>query len=315
MVQSIELNLVDCTILKNTDKMKHYKNLAELHRENGFSEPEHPLISIYHCKDKCSLGDREFTSDFYMIGFKKLKAGVVLYGRTKYDHDHGSMMFVKPRQVIEMKNLEHDEDGFLIFFHEDFINGKPLRNEISTYNYFEYETNEALHLSPQEEKTVWDIFHKIESEYHNNQDEYSREIILSHISTLLKYAQRYYKRQFINRFEASGKTVTRFNEMLAKYVNNGQLEKGLPTVNQLAEQLNLSSRYLSDLLKQESGKTALEHIHLFLISEAKNLLLIDDKNVSEIAYSLGFDNMSYFSRLFKKEVGLSPMQFKKINLN
>lgn len=295
--------------------MKHYKNLAELHRENGFSKPEHPLISIYHCKDKCSLGDREFTSDFYIIGFKKLKAGVVMYGRTKYDHEHGSMMFAKPRQVIEMKNLEFEEDGFLIFFHEDFINGKSLRNEISTYNYFDYETNEALHLSPQEEKIAWDIFHKIEIEYYNNQDEYSREIILSNISTLLKYAQRFYKRQFINRFEISGKTITKFNEILALYVNKGQLEKGLPSVNQLAEQLHLSPRYLSDLLKQETGKTALEHIHLFLISEAKNLLIINDRTVSEIAYSLGFDNISYFSRLFKKEVGLSPVQFKKINLN
>lgn len=295
--------------------MKHYKNLAEMHSDNGFPKPENPLISLYHCDGRCSLNEQEFTSDFYMIGFKKLKAGVILYGRTKYDHEQGSMLFVKPRQIIEMKNLEHDEDGFLIFFHEDFLNGKPLRNEISNYNYFEYETNEALHISPQEEKTVWDIFHKIENEYLNNQDEYSREIILANISTLLKYSQRFYKRQFINRFEISGKTVTKFTETLTKYVNNGQLEKGLPSVNQLAEQLNLSPRYLSDLLKQESGKTALEHIHLFLISEAKNLLVIDNKNVSEIAYSLGFDNISYFSRLFKKEVGLSPMQFKKVNLN
>lgn len=115
--------------------MKHYKRLSDLHRENGFPPPENPLFSLYQCNKTCSIGDREFTSDFYMIGFKKLKSGVIMYGRTKYDHDCGSMMFVKPRQVIEMKNLELDEDGFLLFIHEDFLNGHELYNEIKKISF------------------------------------------------------------------------------------------------------------------------------------------------------------------------------------
>jgi AraC family transcriptional activator of pobA len=247
-----------------------------------------------------------------MIGLKKIKSGVVLYGRTKYDHEAGSMMFFKPRQIIEMKNLEFDEDGFLIFIHEDFLNGHSLHNEINKYRFFDYETNEALHVSPAEEKTTWDLFHKIESEYHNNQDEYSRAIILANVDTLLKYSQRFYKRQFINRAEISGKTVTKFNREIDKYAASGLLSvKGLPSVNDMAERLHISSGYLSDLLKQETGKTALEHIHIYLISEAKNRLVGEDQSVSEVAYSLGFENMSYFSRLFKKEVGVTPNTFKK----
>jgi AraC-like DNA-binding protein len=296
--------------------MKHYKNLSELHRDNGFPPPENPLFSIYQCNQTCSIGDREFTSDFYMIGFKKLISGVILYGRTKYDHECGSMIFVKPRQVIEMKNLEFDEDGFLIFIHEDYLNGHTLHNEIKKYHYFDYETNEALHLSPKEEQTTWELYHKIENEYYNNLDEYSRDIILANVDSILKYAQRFYKRQFINRSEIAGKTVTKFNEEIDKYVANGLLAvKGLPSVNYMADRLNISSRYLSDTLKQESGKTALEHIHIYLISEAKNRLIGDDESVSEIAYSLGFENMSYFSRLFKKAVGVSPVMFKKQMLN
>lgn len=296
--------------------MKHYKSLSELHRENGFIPNENPLFSIYQCNGLCSLADREFTSDFYMIGLKKLKSGVILYGRTKYDHDCGSMMFVKPRQIIEMKNLDLDEDGFLIFVHEDFLNGHILHNDIKKYHYFDYETNEALHLSPREELTIWDLYRKIESEYHNNQDEYSREIILANVDTMLKYAQRFYKRQFINRSEISGKTVSRFTDALNQYVSNGFLNsKGLPSVQYMAEKLDISAGYLTDVLKQESGKTALEHIHIYLISEAKNLLKSEDKTVSEIAYALGFDNLSYFSRLFKKEVGITPVLFKKQSLN
>ena len=100
---------------------------------------------------------------------------------------------------------------------------------------------------------------------------------------------------------------------MVSYFEKGLMkEKGLPTVNYMAGELNLSPRYLSDLLKQETGKTAIELIHLFLISEAKNLLTGTDHSVSEIAYKLGFENPPYFSRLFKKETGMSPNQFKNL---
>lgn len=296
--------------------MKHYKSLAELHQENGFPAPENPLFSIFQCNHACSMIETEFTSDFYMIGVKKLISGVIKYGRTKYDHESGSMMFLKPRQIIEMRDLHLEEDGFLIFVHEDFLNGHILHDEIRKYHYFDYETNEALHLSPNEEKTIWELYRKIENEYNNNQDEYSREIILANLDTMLKYAQRFYKRQFINRLEISGKTVTKFIKELDHYMANGLLDsKGLPSVHYMADKLNISPGYLSDTLKQESGKTALEHIHIYLIAEAKNRLIGETQSVSEIAYALGFENLSYFSRLFKREVGVSPIGFKKQVLN
>ena len=146
------------------------------------------------------------------------------------------MMFFKPRQVIEMRDLELEEDAFLIFIHEDFLNGHLLHHEIKKYHYFDYETNEALHLSPREETITWELYHKIENEYASNQDEYSRDIILANIDTMLKYAQRFYKRQFINRADISAKTVTKFNEELDRYMTNGLLDtKGLPSVNYMAE--------------------------------------------------------------------------------
>ena len=296
--------------------MQHLNNLSDIHRFNGFPMPENPLFSIYRCTNTCGMGDREFTSDFYMIGFKKLKSGVIMYGRTKYDNDNGSMIFIKPRQIIEFKNVEYDEDAFIIFIHEDFLHGHYLHTDIHKYAFFDYEVNEGLHLSPKEEQIMWDLYDKITAEYENNTDEYSRDIILTHIDSILKYSQRFYKRQFINRMELSGKTVSKFNEALATYFKNGLLiNQGLPTVNALAAQLNLSPRYLSDLLKQETGKTAIELIHIYLVNEAKNRLKTDDRRVSEIAYELGFENLPYFSRLFKKETGISPNQFKKGMMN
>lgn len=287
-----------------------------MRRENGFPSPLHPLICLQRCKNICSIANSAFTTDFYIIGFKKLRAGVIMYGRTKYDHDNGSMSFIKPRQVIEFNHLEFEEDGFLIFIHEDFFNGHPLHREIQNYSFFDYETDEALHLSPREEEIIWDLYNRIDGEYDNNPDEFSREIILSHIDSILKYAQRFYKRQFVNRAELSGKTVSKFNHALADYSAKGLLQStGLPSVNALAAQLNLSSRYLSDLLKQETGKTAIELIHIYLIGEAKNRLKSEDRNISEVAYLLGFENLSYFSKVFKKETGLTPVQFKRQLLN
>ncbi len=292
--------------------MIHFSNLSELHRTNNFAPPENPLFSIIRCDKACSIGDRAFTTDFYMIGFKKLKAGIFKYGRTEYDHQNGTMSFVRPRQIIQMTDLEFEEDGFLLFIHEDFLNGNVLHTDIKKYGFFDYEVNEALHLSPKEEEIIWDLYRKIQIEYYNNQDEYSRNIILAHIGSILQYAQRFYNRQFIHRKTSLGKTVSRFNAILAEYFSGGMLqEKGLPSVNYMAEQLHLSPRYLSDLLKQETGKTAIDLIHIFLISEAKNLLKTADQSVAEIAYHLGFENPPYFSRLFKKEVGVSPNQFKR----
>ena len=298
--------------------MNHYKSISDFNRAVGFPPPENPLLSVVHCEKStsCSMGNSEFTGDFYMIGFKKMTEGIIMYGRTKYDHDNGSLIFVKPRQLIEFRNIEFEEKGFMIFVHEDFLNGHSLHSDIKKYGFFEYETNEALHLSYKEEQIIFEVYEKLAAEYSTNQDEYSREIMLSHIDSILKYSQRYYKRQFINRMELSGKTVSKFNTLLASHFDNGQLKlNGMPNVKQMALQLNTSPRYLSDLLRQETGKTALELIHIFLIAEAKNLLQGSENTISETAYILGFENLPYFSRLFKKETGFSPNEYRRKFVN
>lgn len=297
--------------------MKHFKTISEYYQFGGYPPPENPLFSLRILDVTTPITkDIEFVCDFYCIGFKKIKSGELIYGKTRYDHDRGWMYFVKPGQILTARKLQYAEKGFAIHLHEDFLMGHPLFNEIKKYGFFDYEINESLHLSPREKEVMWSLYRKMETEHHNNPDEFSKSIILSHLDSILKYAQRFYKRQFIDRKSLTGITVTKFTECLNSYFEKGEAEKnGLPSVNHMASQLNLSPKYLSDLLKQETGKTALELIHLYVISEAKNMLVAGERSVSEIAYELGFENPPYFSRLFKREVGMSPKEYKNQLLN
>lgn len=298
--------------------MKHFKTITELYSTNGFSPPENPLLGLVTFEDirACEFVHTEFTLGFYKIALKKIKSGNVMYGKTKYDHENGSMFFLKPNQTIQMNDVELTEKGFMIYIHEDLLFSHSLHSAIKKYAFFDYEANEALHLSPKEEETLWDLFNKIKGEYYNNQDEYSKDIMLTHIDSILKYSQRFYKRQFISRTILSGTIITKFTDILNAYFESGKLQKkGLPTVKLMASELSMSTRYLSDLLKQETGKTALEHIHIALVTEAKNLLISTGKTVAETAYELGFENPPYFSRLFKKEVGLTPTEYREQFLN
>ena len=265
---------------------------------------------ISDCEDEEQTEAVSLTNRFYSISLKNIISGEIVYGRTKYDCTNGSLLFTAPDQTMVFKGMVFSSEAFHIAFHKDYISGTPLFDKIKKYNFFNYNVNEALHLSPKEEELLKTIFRNIKTEYHNNQDEFSKEIILSHLETLLKYADRFYKRQFLNRKEINQKLFTRFIGVLDVYVAANLLEdKGVPTVEWMASQLGVSHRYMSDTIKAETGKTAVDQINLYLIEEAKNLLLAPNASISETAYKLGFEYPQYFSRLFKKKTGISPKKY------
>jgi AraC-like DNA-binding protein len=296
--------------------MKHFKTLSAYFEYLELPRPEHPMFSVMSATGDSFLpcpkeSSPPITNDCYNISLKKILKGDLNYGRTQYDFTNGTMLFMSPRQVMQWdSSASFEQKGFSINFHEDFIKGTELAQEIKRYGFFSYSTNEALHLSPNEEKQMELIVENIEMEYLNNQDAFSKEIIIAHLSTLLKYANRFYERQFLNRKELSNDLLEQFNQQLEIYLDSGQLqENGVPSIEFLAEKIGVTQRYLSDTLKKETGKTTTEHLQLFLIDEAKNLLLAPDASISETAYQLGFEYPQYFSRLFKKKVGVTPKQF------
>ena len=298
--------------------MKHFKTLSAYFDYIELPRPEHPMLSVLSAKGDSFLpcpkeSSPPITNNCYSISLKKIVKGNLNYGRTKYDFTNGVLIFIAPRQVMQWNSTAvFEQKGFSINFHEDFLKGTELVQQIKKYGFFSYSANEALHLSPREEKQIESIVENIELEYQNNQDEFSKEIIISQLSTLLKYANRFYERQFLNRKELSNDLLEQFNEQLDRYFESGQLqEKGIPSIDQIAEKMSVSQRYLSDTLKKETGKTTTEHLQLYLIDEAKNILLNPNKSVSEVAYELGFEYPQYFSRLFKKKEGISPSEFRE----
>ncbi|MEL6834031.1 MAG: helix-turn-helix domain-containing protein [Bacteroidota bacterium] len=303
--------------------MQHFKTLPAYLDYLELPRPEHPMLSVLFETGENFLpcvreSSPPITNDCYSISLKKIVKGKLTYGRTKYDFTNGALIFIAPRQVLQWdSSVVFEQKGFSINFHEDFLKGTELAQQIKKYGFFSYSANEALHLSPSEERQIESIVENIEIEYRNNQDEFSKDIIISQLSTLLKYANRFYERQFINRKELSHDLLEQFNQQLQQYADSGLLEeKGIPSIEQIATKMEVSQRYLSDTLKKETGKTTTEHLQLYLIDEAKHILLDPNKSIAEVAYELGFEYPQYFSRLFKKKEGLSPSEYRaKYSLN
>ena len=225
-----------------------FNTISEFSQAQKLSEPENPLFSIGYKTLKtdevqsCIDSDEEmsFTNRFYLISLKNIVSGEIIYGRTKYDCNTGTLLFSAPDQEYIVKDIVVSSESWFLAFHEDYIHGLDIRKQIKNYGFFNYNVNEALHLSPKEEQTIKSIFNSIEQEYRNNQDEFSKEIIISHLETLLKYSDRFYKRQFLNREALNVDMVTRFKAVLNDYFESGrQLDTGIPSVEWVAEQLGL----------------------------------------------------------------------------
>ncbi|NES65513.1 MAG: helix-turn-helix transcriptional regulator [Okeania sp. SIO2D1] len=299
-------------------KKIHFSDLKEYHSFLGLPDPEHPLFSVVAMSSnktndtKCANRDITLSGDFYSVSLKHITSGEIFYGRTKYDCKNGTMIFMAPKQEVRIVGLNVKSTGRTIIFHEDFIRGYSIKDEIKKYNYFSYAVNEALHLSLKEEQMISGLIDRIEHEYHSNQDEFSKELILSQLDTLLKYANRFYHRQFLHRKENNSNLLDKFIDEVERYMNEDRTYgKAIPTIEEIANKLNMTPRYLSDALKVETGKTAIENLHLHIIDKAKDLLLDSNATVATVAYALGFEYPQYFSRLFKKKTGITPTEYIK----
>ena len=292
--------------------------ISETHHFLGLDKPKHPLISVLRIGDLIKdfkVDNVKYALNLYQISLKdNCPFTIVNYGRNSYDYQEGTMVFTAPNQVLEFKKeaVPEVDKGWTLVFHPDLIRKSELGKKIENYSFFAYASNEALHLSDEERKTVTEIVEKIEKEFSNNIDAHSQMLIISNLELLLNYCVRFYDRQFYTRTNLNQDIVSQFEQLLKNYYKQEkQLELGIPSVQYCGEAMNMSPKYLSDLLRKETGQSTQDHIHQYIIEKAKNRLLNSNESASEIAYDLGFEYPQYFSKIFKKKTTMSPNEFRQ----
>lgn len=306
---------------KNEHAPQKFKSLSDALNALGLPAPQHPLIALINGIDKpmnIPLPMRRHVLNFYKISYRPFLGGTLKYGQTYFDFNDGGMLFAAPNQVIgsdeEEDHLVKNEcinQQITLLIHPDFLLNYPMGKKIKQFNYFSYAANEALHLSNKEKEVTMSIFRIIEDELNNRIDEFSQDVIVSQIELLLNYSNRFYKRQFITRKSVNNDLLQKLEGILDDYFDERKsLNRGIPTVQYLAECLNISPGYLSDILRSLIGQNTQQHIHEKLIEKGKEKLSTTDLSVSEIAYELGFEHPQSFSKLFKTKTKLSPLEFR-----
>ena len=301
-------------MMKNERVPQQFASISALHRALGLPKPMHPLVSLVNYADittpEAEL-PKAMLMDFYKISYKFNLQGRIKYGQQHYDFDEGGISFMAPRQLISATDEEKDYSGYTLLIHPDFLRSYALAKTIKNFGFFGYAANEALYLSAKEKQTISEVFEHILGELRGNIDDFSQDVIVSHIEVLLNYSNRFYKRQFLTRKAVNVDLLTKLESLLEAYFNNDEaLTNGLPTVQYLANEMYLSPGYLSDLLRSLTGQNTQQHIHEKLIEKAKEYLVSRQLTVAEVAYQLGFEHPQSFNKIFKKKTALTPIAFK-----
>lgn len=283
----------------------------------GQSE-SHELISVINYSELSPVRYSLNRYGVYGLFLQGKEDGVdLVYGAGKYDYSEGTLICVAPGQLGgkedtgEFVNLT----GWAVLFHPDILQGTGLEKDIKNFSFFDYRINEALHMTSEEREVMVAIIRQLENELKFEPDSMQNRIIAGFINLLLRYAQRFYNRQFVSRTVMNNDILSRFEKLLKDYYEHEkQFKAGVPTVQYCSEQLNMSPSYLSDVIKKTTGETANHYIKQYVIQLAKNRLF-SGMNSSEVAYSLGFDYPQHFSRTFKRITGETPSEYCANRLN
>ncbi len=291
------------------------KNVSTFNSERG-QVTFHPLVSVLEQSKSCLIKPTLYLSELYIVFMKDSKCEELKYGRSQYDYEEGSIVFISPGQLFGFTS--HDKmiqpSGWALCFHPDLLRGTSLSKSIREYSFFTYNSNEALHVSVLERNELLDCLFKIQRELSKPIDKHSRTIIVNNIELFLNYCRRFYDRQFITREIVNKDILIKFEELIDSYINsNKSVELGLPSVSYFAKELNLSSKYFGDLIKKETGNTAQDFIYFKLTELAKEKVIDSSMSISEISYHLGFRYPSHFTRFFKQKVGKTPVEYRSLN--
>lgn len=296
-----------------TNEVLQIDSVDTYNKLNGV-ETLHPLVTVVdHEQPLERLKQCRLRYGLFALFLKRGDGCIVRYGREQYDYQEGTIVTFAPGQVVTV-----DWDDSLpmppsrgLLFHPDLVYGTPLGKRMHEFSFFGYDQREALHLSERERQIVIDQMDSIEHELQHPIDRHSQTIITDRISTLLDYCMRFYDRQFITRHRANSDVLSDFERNLNEYIfSDLPQQHGLPSVAYFADKACLSAGYFGDLIKKETGVSAQRYIQQRVIGRAKQLVMDNSMTINQIAYSLGFQYPQHFTRLFKRETGLTPKEYR-----
>ena len=297
------------------EALRRFENINDYNVFNN-NRTLHPLVSVIDFSKAAPRTGSMMYFGFYAILLKDVKCGDLVYGRNTYDYQEGTLVFLSPGQTagVNSNNEIYQPKGYGLVFHADLIHGTALGRHIQDYTFFNYDSNESLHLSDRERKIVFDCFEKIEYELEHAIDKHSKQLIVSNLELFLNYCVRFYDRQFITRDVAHKSILQKFEILLHEFYQSDKPQTiGLPSVAYCASELNLSAGYFGDLIKKDSGISAQEYIQMKVIDLAKEKIFDRTKSVNQVAFELGFKYPQHFTRLFKQRVGVSPSEYRSAN--
>lgn len=290
----------------------NYNTVQEFNDHFGF-ETLHPLVSVVRSDKPRKIEESIYHYGLYALFLKENKGCKLLYGRTEYDFDEMTVTSFAPGQTI---HVEPNPDvpvpkWTALVFHPDLLSRTQLGRNISRYEFFDYTSNEALHLSCGEIEIFRGVLDMIAQELRRSIDKHSRELIVSNIELLLNYCLRFYDRQFVTREEINHTVVKKFVKLLDEYIARQAEKDGLPTVAYFADKCCYSSKYFGELVKIETGRTAKDFINDRVLRRAKQLLDDDAFSITQVSQQLGFEYPQHFVRFFKARTGQTPSEYRR----
>ncbi len=292
-------------------KIMKVKNVGDYSRWVGHTN-RHPLVSVIDYAEVSPIRHSLNNYSVYGIFFHDEAKIDLAYGCGKYDYKKGTVICVAPGQIggKEDNGERVMLTGWALLFHPDLLHGTPLERTIKNYSFFDYRVNEALHMTDEEHSILTSLIRQIRDELQKKHDELQDSIIVSYIELILNFCQRFYNRQFITRKLDNSDMLIKFSCLLHDYFDEKkQLTLGLPTVQYCADKLCMSSNYFGDMIKKTTGDTASNYIRQYVIQQAKNELA-SGKNIAQVAYTLGFEYPQHLSRMFKKQTGMTPSEYR-----
>ena len=290
----------------------NYNTVQEFNDHLGF-ETLHPLVSVVRSDKPRKIEESIYHYGLYALFLKENKGCKLSYGRTEYDFDEMTVTSFAPGQTIHVEpNPDVPFAKFTaLVFHPDLLSRTQLGRNISRYEFFDYTSNEALHLSCGEIEIFRGVLDMIAQELHRSIDKHSRELIVSNIELLLNYCLRFYDRQFVTREEINHTVVKKFVKLLDEYIAQQAEKDGLPTVAYFADKCCYSSKYFGELVKTETGRTAKDFINDRVLRRAKQLLDDDAFSITQVSQQLGFEYPQHFVRFFKARTGQTPSEYRR----